>query len=708
MTKSAIKTSKPLRAGLIGAGYIATWHADAIKAVPGVELTAICDVSKPAVEGLAAAYGVRAFTDLKGLIAADICDAVHILTPPPVHKPLAEMCLTAGLDVLIEKPVALSLDETRAIIEAANAAGRKVAASHNFLGIPSYTRLKNLMKSGRLGRVNAAEINWVFPLAPLRSGPFGLWMLEQPENLLLELGPHLFAFAVDLFGAPEIEYVSLGKPIMMPGDGARAQSWRILARAGEVDITFNISLVESADDRSVTLRGSGGIARLNYAADTLIVERENTSDIVLNPLRRQLSLAGQHLREGSINAARQVVSLNQNGPYALGFQGVVAGFYGGLREGAAVDQRFDHVTMEKVMTAIDSTLALLPKADRTKPKAAKAARKPKPSVLVIGGTGFIGRHLTRALVASGRDVRVLSRGRTSPFDDLADQVETFSTSLKDPDGLAHAMQGVKAVYHLAKSVDTTWQGCLENDVAVTESIAKAALAAGVERFVYTGTIASYDMSNPANTITEKTGFAPDMTDRNLYARSKAECEKRLMMMHQKDGLPLVIARPGIVIGAGGPLQHWGIGRWHGAGTVKIWGSGNNILPFVLIDDVADGLIRMMENDAAISQSFNLVGEAMMTARGYFDAIDTATGARIDVRTGPFLGYYLNDSVKHALKKYVLRRRNLSRASLSDWKSRAHYSPFEITHPKTLLGWQPENDKATFIRRAITEANLFGF
>jgi nucleoside-diphosphate-sugar epimerase len=92
-----------------------------------------------------------------------------------------------------------------------------------------------------------------------------------------------------------------------------------------------------------------------------------------------------------------------------------------------------------------------------------------------------------------------------------------------------------------------------------------------------------------------------MADRNLYARSKAECERRLTGMHRDRGLPLTIARPGIVVGGDGPLQHWGIGRWHGAGAVRVWGTGRNPLPFVLIDDVVDGLIRMADRPEAVGE-----------------------------------------------------------------------------------------------------------
>ncbi|SEP94993.1 NAD-dependent epimerase/dehydratase family protein [Thalassovita taeanensis] len=696
-------TSKPIRVGIIGAGYIASWHADALRAAPDVELVCICDVSLSAAQDLAAGYGVVAFGSVEEMIAAKVCDAVHILTPPNLHHDISLTCLKAGLHCLVEKPVALSAAETQAMVEAADAAGVTFAAGHNFLGIPGYRRLKQARDAGRLGRVSAIEINWCFPMAPLRSGPYGLWLLRDPQNMLLELGPHPFAFAVDLFGPLEVLHLELGQPVTLPGGAVRHQSWRVLARAGEVDVNINLSLVETHDDRSVTLRGSSGVARLDYAADTLVISQDNAADLVLNPFLKQMSLAGQHLREGVVNAARQLVSLNQKSPYGLSFRGAVNGVYSALRNGAPVDARFDGRSAVTVMKAIDDTLAKMPGNSDPAP----AQGTPRPTVMVIGGTGFIGRNLTRTLVARGYDVRVVSRGRIGPFGDIADHVETVSLSMSDLEGLTASMQGIDAVFNLAKSMDTTWEDAQKNDVGTALRVAEAALAAGVRRLVYTGTIASYDMSDPSRVITEDTGFGDDMSDRNLYARSKAECERQLMQMYRDRGLPLVIARPGIVIGAGGPLQHWGIGRWHGAGAVRIWGHGRNTLPFVLADDVSDALVRMIETEAAVGQSFNLIGAPMMSARGYFDAIHQSLGARIKVRPGSLYAFYLADGVKYALKTHVLRRKGAVRPSLKDWKSRAHFSPFDNAHPKAILGWSPETDTNRFIARGIHDANLFG-
>mgnify|MGYP005850543557 CR=1 FL=1 len=701
-------TGKMINVGLIGAGYIAGWHAAALRLTPGVRLAAVCDLSASAAEALAGAYGARAFSSVDDLIASGAVEAVHILTPPDSHAVLARKCLAAGLHVLVEKPVALSGIEAAGVAEAARAAGRHFAAGHNFLGLPAYRRLKAQVAAGDLGRISSAEITWAFPLGPLRSGPFGLWMLREPGNLLRELGPHLFAFAQDLFGPVTVTGLHLSKAVELPGAGTRPQSWRITAQAGGVDIAFNLQLVESIDDRSLTLRGSSGLALLDYAADVLVVERENTADLVANPFLRQMGGAWGHLREGMGNAVRQVGSLNRKSPYALGFAGMFEEFYGAICEGRPLDARFDGAAAEGVMRAIDATIALMPDQGRETLRRPKPRRTPRPTALVIGGTGFLGRDLTRALVAQGHDVRVLSRGAHGPFDDLPEQVETCAVSLRDEAGLTRAMEGIEVVYNLARALGTSWQDCLENDIGVSDRIARAALAAGVGRFVYTGTIASYDMSNPGAVITESTPFAADMSDRNLYARSKAECERRLWDMQREHGLPLTIARPGIVVGHGGPLQHWGIGRWHGAGAVRLWGEGDNPLPFVLIGDVSDSLIRMGESRAAVGQSFNLVGDVQPSARSYFNAIHMRLGARLRVSSGNLTALWVSDAVKSVLKTHALRRQGVIRASLRDWQSRAHYARFDNGKPKALLGWTPVAEREAFLQAAVDRANLLGF
>ena len=161
----------PIRVGLIGAGYIATWHANALRVTKGVELTAICDISAAAAGDFAGGYGIRAFTSVEEMAAANVCDAVHILTPPHIHASAGAGLPEGGLS----RHGREALRACRAPIAPLSrlrleAAGRQVAVCHNFLGVPSYGRLKDKVRSGALGRIDSAVFNWRFPLAPLALG----------------------------------------------------------------------------------------------------------------------------------------------------------------------------------------------------------------------------------------------------------------------------------------------------------------------------------------------------------------------------------------------------------------------------------------------------------------------------------------------------------------------------------------------------------
>ena len=125
-------------------------------------------------------------------------------------------------------------------------------------------------------------------------------------------------------------------------------------------------------------------------------------------------------------------------------------------------------------------------------------------------------------------------------------------------------------------------------------------------------------------------------------------------------------------------------------------------------DVSDGLIRMMDHDGAVGQSFNLIGERMLTGRDYFDAIHKRLGAKMRIGSGNLTAMWAADGVKYALKRYALGRKDAVRPSLADWKSRGHLSQFVNDHPKTVLDWKPEPDRESFLRRAVDEAGLFGF
>lgn len=694
-----------LRVGFLGAGYIAKWHADAVKRINGAEIAGVCDLSTSAAREFARATGAKVHASLDDMLA-DRLDCIHVLTPPHAHVEPLKKIIAAGVSAFVEKPFALTGAEARELEAAARTRGVLLGINHNFLMLPGYDRLKADIASGVIGPIDSLQANWRFTLPPLRSGPYGLWMLRAPQNILFELGPHLFAFVADLLGDLDIRDVLLRYPVETPGEVTHQQAWRVSGTAGATAVTLDLSLIEGQDDRSLEVRGLGALARFDFASDTYARKTPALGDIVVGPLTAQLGAAADAASAGFVNAVRQAASLNALAPYGLSFKRAIESFYGSLASRNPVDRRLSPDLAANVVEMIERAVSVA--APRLKaPLRLVRAQPAKPTMLVIGGTGFIGRALVRRLADAGTSVRVFSRGSAPGMERADGLVSVFSGDLKSETDLVNAMDGVEGVFHLARADEKTWSGYLENDVGVTRRIGEACLKAKVKRLVYTGTIASFDATQRGGVLDDKTPLDPRLDERDLYARSKGACEQALQELARSQGLPLVIARPGIVIGRGGPLQHWGVAMWRGATACKMWGDGENVMPFVDIDDCADGLARAMTTPGIENRAFFLVGEPLLSARAYFEEISRAYGVRIDARATPMWRYFVVDFVKSQLKRHVARKRDIAKSSLHDWRNRAALARYDNAATKSALGWRPLADRAAFVEKTIVDADLFG-
>ena len=117
----------PLRAGIIGGGWIARVHVPAIDAAPGVELVAACDIDADRAEAIAGPRGARAYTRWEEMLEREELDVLWVCTPPLHHRAPVVAALAAGVHVYLEKPIARTLADAEAIVAAA-AAGPAVCA----------------------------------------------------------------------------------------------------------------------------------------------------------------------------------------------------------------------------------------------------------------------------------------------------------------------------------------------------------------------------------------------------------------------------------------------------------------------------------------------------------------------------------------------------------------------------------------------------
>jgi len=246
-----------------------------------------------------------------------------------------------------------------------------------------------------------------------------------------------------------------------------------------------------------------------------------------------------------------------------------------------------------------------------------------PKILVTGGAGFLGSHLTRQLVARGASVRVLLRP-SSNNRAIADlPLEYLTGDLRDMASLDRALAGVERVFHVAADY-RLWakhsQDIYDSNVGGTKNLLDAANRAGVAQFIYTSTVATIAVDRPE--------YPNEFTDSRLeemvghYKRSKWLAEKEVLEAAQQ-GFPATVAMPTT------PVGPW---DWKPTPTGKIIldflngkmpGYVETGLNFVGVEECAAGHILVAEK--GIAGERYLLGGENLTLKAMLDILADMTG-----------------------------------------------------------------------------------
>ena len=181
---------KEIRIGLIGCGFMGRTHSNAYNRVPNFfpeqeyrpVLKAVCSRSEDKVRAFADQWGYESVeTDWKKLVSRDDIDAVDICTPNDTHAEIAIAAAQAGKMVLTEKPLARNIEEAKQMVEAVEKAGVKNTVWYNYRRLPAVTLAKQIIDSGKLGKIFHYRANflqdWTIS-ADLPQGGEGLWRLD--------------------------------------------------------------------------------------------------------------------------------------------------------------------------------------------------------------------------------------------------------------------------------------------------------------------------------------------------------------------------------------------------------------------------------------------------------------------------------------------------------------------------------------------------
>ncbi|MGZ4135511.1 MAG: Gfo/Idh/MocA family protein, partial [Tumebacillaceae bacterium] len=148
---------------IVGCGHIAKKHIEALQNMDDAELVAICDTNPDRLREFSDTYGVQGYLSLEEMLAAqpDI-DVVNICTPSGLHAALAVQAANAGKHLVVEKPIALTLEDADAIIEACERNHVKLTVVHPNRFRPAVMELKKAMEQGAFGKLSHANatVRW--------------------------------------------------------------------------------------------------------------------------------------------------------------------------------------------------------------------------------------------------------------------------------------------------------------------------------------------------------------------------------------------------------------------------------------------------------------------------------------------------------------------------------------------------------------------
>ncbi len=176
--------------GLIGASTIAKeWVIDAIRATGG-EVVSVMSTSAERGKAYAKAQGIaKAVTTLEDIVNDPSIDAVYISTTNELHRDQALAAAKAGKHILCEKPLAMSLADARAMVQAANDAGVVMATNHHLRNAATHRAMREAIKTGRIGTPLSARVFHAVYLPPHLQG----WRLDKPEaggGVILDITVH--------------------------------------------------------------------------------------------------------------------------------------------------------------------------------------------------------------------------------------------------------------------------------------------------------------------------------------------------------------------------------------------------------------------------------------------------------------------------------------------------------------------------------------
>jgi len=679
------------RVGLAGAGYVSEFHVRALLRLPNVRIVGVTDLDQERARGAAERFGIAVFPSLKAM-AADGLDVVHVLTPPSSHAAVALEAMGLGCHVLVEKPLATSVEECDRLAAEGRARGLKLCVNHSLLLDPLVLRALAGVRRGDVGEVLTVDIFRSSNYPPYRGGPLPPQYREGGYPFR-DLGVHALYLLQQFLGPIQnvgAEFCNSGARASDPN--LHFDEWRAMVRCergtGQVQLSWNVKPLQHV----LVVQGTRGTLRADLFS-MFLTRRRHT------PLPKAIERVGNAMAESSsaamqvfLGAARFV--LGRVVPYQ-GLHNLVRAFYEALASNEPMP-----VSLYEAREVVRWTEQVAREADRAKQEhLAKFKPSGRPAVVVTGANGHLGRALVGRLLKEGERVRMFVRRAPSMETFNHPQAEAVLGDLGDPAAVDAAIAGARTVFHLGAAMSGGWAAHECGTIAGTRNVVAACLKHGVPKFVYASSLSVLNWAgHPAREAANETAaLEPSPKDRGSYTQAKLEAERIVQAAVATDNLPAVIVRPGQIWSETAPLLTPAVGIRIGKQLIMI-GNGSSRLPLVHVDDVVEALLLAARSKHAGGEVFHVVDSDLMSREELVSRYRESREPGLRVRRMPLWLACAGAKVVELLARVLHRP-----APLSPYRLRSAVASleFDCAKARAELDWQPRKGSGAALRSLLS-------
>ncbi|HXI82736.1 MAG TPA: NAD-dependent epimerase/dehydratase family protein [Verrucomicrobiae bacterium] len=682
---------KSYRVGLVGAGYVSEFHIKALKRLSNVRLVGITDLDVARAKATVQSFGIAAFPSLK-VMAAEGLDVVHVLTPPTSHVAVALEALSLGCHVLVEKPLATSVEDCDQLIAESQARGLRVCVNHSLLGDPIVKRALALVKAGAIGEVLTFDYLRSSNYPPYRGGSLPLHYREGGYPFR-DLGVHALYLSQEFLGNIEDVHAEFRASGVKDSDpDLHFDEWRAIARCAKGTSNIQLSWNVKPLQHQIILQGTRGTLRADLFAMYLTRRRHTllpkAAERVVNALIESISSAAQLMWNAALFIAGEVQ------PYQ-GLHNFVHAFYESLTTSALMP-----ATLEQGREVVRWTERVARDADHAKAKLySQYQPSGRPVVVVTGANGQLGRAFVNRLIKEEEFVRLFVR-RLPPSEILHHpQVEVVLGDLGDPAAVDRALENATAVFHIGAAMGGGWAAHEAATITGTRNVVDACLKRNVPKMVYISSLSVIDwVGHPANQpVTESATLEPAPQQRGYYTQAKLEAERIVRAAAQERGLSAVILRPGQIWNETSPLISAAVGIRVG-GRLVVIGDDSNLLPLVHMDDVVEAIVLATQSTFRSGEVFQFVDDELMSREELVRLYTVKREPRLHVWRIPLKLACFAASGIEALANLLKRP-----APISPYRLRSAVAPlvFDCTKAREQLGWQPRAHTRESLRKLLT-------